>query len=100
MEVNKPFNICVKCTNADLLYYIKEKLVLGSEILPGLEFVSFIENSTAEVEIKEEPKPTQTPLINHNYKPTYQKPTPNYNGGWVDMDNKSAVQDMFDSLRF
>lgn len=99
MEVNKEFNICVKCTNKQLLDYIKTKLVTGSEILPGLEFVSFVENSSARIEVKNETNLEQSkPLINHNYKPTYQKPKPVYNGGWVDMDNKAAVQDMFDAF--
>ena len=43
MEVNKTFDIRVRCTNKQLLDYIKSALTYGSEIIPGLEFVSFVE---------------------------------------------------------
>lgn len=94
MEANKTFDIRVRCTNKQLLEYIESSLVYGNEIIPGLEFVSFIEPIVSEKE-----KPTQ---LTSNTIPNIianSNKQNKYNGGWIDIENKSAMQDMFDSFR-
>ena len=56
MEVNKTFDIRVRCTNKQLLEYIKSSLKNGNEIIPGLEFISFVEPAS----LHEEPPISQT----------------------------------------
>ena len=106
MEVNKTFDIRVRCTNKQLLDYIESALTYGSEIIPGLEFVSFVEP----VSLFEETPIAQTISVNPISDNDIDLDTPctittsagkkskYYNGEWVDMSNKSAVQDMFDCL--
>lgn len=106
MEINKTFDIRVRCTNKQLLEYIKSSLKNGKEIIPGLEFISFVDSASLH---EETPivqtisvKPIHDSDINLNQhckitKPDYEK-RKYYNGEWIDMTNKSAVQNMFDSI--
>ena len=106
MEVNKTFDILVRCTNKQLLEYIKSSLKNGKEIIPGLEFISFIDYASLH---EESPivqtisvKPIHDSDINLNQHCKITKPADEkrkyYNGEWIDMTNKSAVQNMFDSI--
>ena len=104
MEINKTFDIRVRCTNKQLLEYIKSSLKNGKEIIPGLEFISFVDHASLHEEtpivqtISVKPIPDSD--INQPCKIT--KPAAEkckyYNGEWIDMTNKSAVQNMFDSI--
>lgn len=100
MNVNEIFEIRVKCTNANLMDYINTALEYGVEIIPGLQFCGMVENNNQINKKIETIKPEE--------KTQFVKPTayhndnikqPKYNGGWVDTENKSAMQDMFDSFR-
>lgn len=106
MEVNKTFDIRVRCTNKQLLEYIKSSLKNGNEIIPGLEFISFVAPASL---YKEQPinqtisvKPIPDSDININQPCKITKAAVEkrkyYNGEWIDMTNKSAVQNMFDSI--
>lgn len=108
MEVNKTFDIRVRCTNKQLLEYIKSSLKNGNEIIPGLEFISFVDHATLYEEqpinqtISVKPIPDSDINININQPCKITKPAAEkckyYNGEWIDMTNKSAVQNMFDSI--
>ena len=89
MEVNKPFDIRVVCIDARLLEYINERLKYGAEIMPGLEFISFIETT------KESIKPSSSP---NTFVPTNKPTQKPYDGGWVNYDDKGAVQNMFNAF--
>lgn len=106
MEVNKTFDIRVRCTNKQLLEYIKSSLKNGNEIIPGLEFISFVAPASLYKEqpinqtISVKPIPDSDININQHCKitnPSVEK-RKYYNGEWIDMTNKSAVQNMFDSI--
>ena len=106
MEVNKTFDIRVRCTNKQLLEYIKSSLKNGNEIIPGLEFISFVDHATLYEEqpisqtITVKPIPDSDININQPCKSakTAVEKRKYYNGEWIDMTNKSAVQNMFDSI--
>ena len=99
MEVNKTFDIRVRCTNKQLLDYIESALTYGSEIIPGLEFVSFVEP----VSLFEENPIAQTISVNPISDNDLDLDTPctitnstaqkskYYNGEWIDMSDKSAM---------
>ena len=112
MEVNKTFDIRVRCTNKQLLEYIKSSLKNGNEIIPGLEFISFVDHDSLHEEtpivktISVKPIHDSEPIHNSDIslnqhckitKPSAEK-RKYYNGEWIDMTNKSAVQNMFDSI--
>lgn len=96
MEANLLLN--VKCTNEHLMNYIMD-IVNKKQTIPGLE-ISVIDNTPENSTVKNETVSLDKPIVpvvqNHNYK-TPEKPK--YNGGWVDTENKSAMQDMFDTFR-
>lgn len=96
MEANLLLN--VKCTNEHLMNYIMD-IVNKKQTIPGLE-ISVIDNTPENSIVKTETLSLDKPIVpvvqNHNYK-TAEKPK--YNGGWVDTENKSAMQDMFDTFR-
>lgn len=96
MEANKTFDIRVRCTNKQLLEYIKSSLTYGNEIIPGLEFVSFIEPIISEKETIITQPTTNT--NKHIQAQNVARKQNNYNSGWVDIENKSAMQNMFDSI--
>ena len=106
MEVNKTFDIRVRCTNKQLLEYIKSSLKNGKEIIPGLEFISFVDHDSLHKEtpivqtISVKPIHDSDINLNQHCKITKQgaEKRKYYNGEWIDMTNKSAVQNMFDSI--
>ena len=75
----------VKCSNQHLLNYIYD-LINKKESISGLEISLY----------KETPKPTKS--SNQNNKPNIKDNKSVYDGGWVDMEDKQAVQKMFDSF--
>ena len=90
MKTNLILN--VKCTNKHLLNYIND-LINKKEYISGLEISLYTKT------------PTQTKSLNDNVQ---LKKSPNqnindnksvYDGGWVDMEDKHAVQKMFDAFR-
>ena len=96
MEANKTFDIRVRCTNKQLLEYIESSLTYGNEIIPGLEFVSFIEPIISEKE-NVITQPTTNTNKHIQAQNTARKQN-KYNSGWIDIENKSAMQNMFDSI--
>lgn len=106
MEVNKTFDIRVRCTNNQLLEYIKSSLKNGNEIIPGLEFISFVDHASLHEETPIVQTVSVKPIhdsdinLNQHCKITKQgvEKRKYYNGEWIDMTNKSAVQNMFDSI--
>lgn len=83
MEKNLILN--VKCSNQHLLNYIYD-LINKKESISGLEILLY----------KETPKPTKS--SNQNNKPNIKDNKSVYDGGWVDMEDKQAVQKMFDAF--
>lgn len=96
---NNIFDIRVRCTNKDLLNYIKSTLVYGSELIPGLEFVSFINNECTTKEKQQtvsKPETTKSSSSNTTtIRKQYNKP---YDGGWIDIEDKEGMDSMFNSF--
>lgn len=103
MNVNDVFEIRVKCTNPYLIDYINSALVYGVEIIPGLEFCGMVEHKpipTTQIPIsqtlyKEKVMPQNKHIHNQNAAHNQN----NYSGGWVDVENRNEMQNMFNAFR-
>lgn len=94
METNLILN--VKCSNQHLLNYIND-LINKKEYISGLEISLYTETQKQTKSLDDNIQLTKTP--NQNYSPNINDNKSVYDGGWVDMEDKQAVQKMFDAFR-
>ena len=94
MEANLILN--VKITNKHLYDYIND-LLSKTESISGLE-ISLYNDIKNESESSDK-QPNINKEIKQNYKPSFNKQHKYYNGGWVDTEDKQAMQNMFNSFR-
>ena len=101
METNLILN--VKCANQHLLNYIND-LINKNEHISGLEISLYTETpkQTKSLDDKKtlDDNITKSSIKNNNPNiPNINDNKYEYDGGWVDMEDKQAVQKMFDSFR-
>ena len=90
METNLILN--VKCTNKHLLNYIND-LINKKEYISGLEISLYTKTPTKTKSLNDNIQLKKSPDKNINDNKSV------YDGGWVDMEDKHAVQKMFDAFR-
>ena len=90
METNLILN--VKCTNKHLLNYIND-LINKKEYISGLEISLYTKTPTHTKSLNDNVQLKKSPDKNINDNKSV------YDGGWVDMEDKHAVQKMFDAFR-
>lgn len=93
METNLLLN--VKCKNVHLMNYIMD-IVNKKQTIPGLEISIVSEHKNESKSLDKQY--TENKQYTQNYIPTPNKQSV-YDGGWVDMEDKRAMQNMFDSFR-